>query len=252
MSAPSDTLNCLLCPEDVDAASLDATLAVVASTLAIPPLEYRIDDTGGIHRIAGPGSWLIERIDAGEPALLCNGDEQQLVSIDISILQPRYVPRNGRLAEVWLRIPNRPELAKHAYPLIRLLGPAVRAYWGHISPVGVGGEILRRYAALSSTALPPGALVIGILTHVPHPAIPALIGWVNYWSAETCQLVDFSPTAPQSRVFQHVVACEGGGVALQLTAAPLDLENPEHIAALEAAYDAFPAIHRAAGSHVTT
>lgn len=73
----------------------------------------------------------------------------------------------------------------------------------------------------------PAALAIGAFPAVPVPG-----------RAGSTQEPDGNRSWPE------VLPCTGGGAALQLTMDPLDLYRPEHMAALLAAYDAFPAISR--------
>jgi hypothetical protein len=76
---------------------------------------------------------------------------------------------------------------------------------------------------------------------------PSRLCWINYWPAETCRLVG-APDPSRDTFLHRAEPLPDGGWLWQLTADPTDLERPEHLAALLAAYDRFPAVgHRAEG-----
>jgi hypothetical protein len=74
------------------------------------------------------------------------------------------------------------------------------------------------------------------------PEIPHYLGWLNYWSAASARTIGFPDPARDAELLTRARRTESGGWVVQLTDAPLDLDNPAHLDALKRAYDRFPAI----------
>jgi hypothetical protein len=74
------------------------------------------------------------------------------------------------------------------------------------------------------------------------PLLPWRLGWLNYWSKETAARVGFPVTENDKGPFAEVRALTDGAWLLRLTKEPLDPSRPDHLAALRAAYERFPAI----------
>jgi hypothetical protein len=141
-----------------------------------------------------------------------------------------------------VKFPDTPEFAPHAPDLVRALGPAARAFRIMLSPSNTAVSILE---GAGRSGPPPRS---GISSEGNSPsAIPRYFGWINYWSAESCRLLEFSPEDPRAALFAKVTPIEGHGLMLHLTDEPLDLGRPDHLAALTAAYHVFPAIDHARG-----
>ncbi|MGL4596894.1 MAG: DUF5953 family protein [Bacteroidia bacterium] len=64
---------------------------------------------------------------------------------------------------------------------------------------------------------------------------------INIWSSYICNQVDFIPEKHAS-LFEIAELLENGAWWLQLTIDPLDVEIPEHLARLRAAYEALPKV----------
>lgn len=76
---------------------------------------------------------------------------------------------------------------------------------------------------------------------IPREAfVPKLFTWVNYWSKETAEYIDWSED--KSELFYHIEHTEDGGLILQLTEQPLTMNLTDHQDALRNAYLAFPKI----------
>ncbi|QAT84603.1 hypothetical protein EJ065_3034 [Corallococcus coralloides] len=76
----------------------------------------------------------------------------------------------------------------------------------------------------------------------PTPEIPYYLGWLNYWSAAAAQAIGFPDPARDSELLSRARRTASGGWVVQLTDAPLDLDNPAHLDTLLRAYERFPEI----------
>jgi hypothetical protein len=80
-----------------------------------------------------------------------------------------------------------------------------------------------------------------------HPArakgldikIPDVIGWVNYWSPETCEILGFPNSATDERLLQLSHRTVRGAWLVKLTEEIFDVTRPEHVETLEWAYRRF-------------
>jgi hypothetical protein len=86
-----------------------------------------------------------------------------------------------------------------------------------------------------------GLPIVKIPQFLNGPDIPFFIGWINYWSENTVEIVEFNQ-AKDSDLFYKIQHTDNGGIILQLTEEPLDLEIPEHLAALKKVYERFPKV----------
>lgn len=77
----------------------------------------------------------------------------------------------------------------------------------------------------------------GVLT---HSAQPQILGWLNYWSAATCEYLGFPDEKRDAALLAHSYRTPAGAWLVRLTAEPLDVSRDDHVAALSAAYARFP------------
>lgn len=74
---------------------------------------------------------------------------------------------------------------------------------------------------------------------LPHRAQPQILGWLNYWSAETCDYVGFPDPARDEALLAHSYRTPAGAWLVKLGADPLDLKRDEHVTLLREAYARF-------------
>lgn len=210
-------------------------LAAIEATLPTAPLVYQTEASGRIQAVDAPGAWFADRLAGQAPALLCNGNEDEYVSLMAVGMAPALVSGGGPLVQVVVNVPEYPGFVERVPEVVRAFGPAAGAHWG-VDTLGKAGFAIAKGAgrASSDSAL-PGPRALSAL-------VPGRLGWVSYWSQETCRLLGFSPEDGRASMFARVSPVPGRGVVLQLTDDMLDLARPVHLAKLRAAYDAFPAI----------
>ena len=111
-------------------------------------------------------------------------------------------------------------------------------------PNGVASEVAKQFRhSMDQPHVPPRGLpVLNLPKHLRSPEIPHYLGWLNYWSAATAQAIGFPDPARDAELLTRARHTPSGGWVVQLTDAPLDLDNPVHLDALKRAYERFPAI----------
>jgi hypothetical protein len=102
--------------------------------------------------------------------------------------------------------------------------------------------------AVPSRASPGAGVLGGVPTLAELPRLspradalaqavtPAAIGWLNYWSSATAAFLGWNDSAPPAGASRT----PAGAWLWRLTPDPLDLERPDHAAALVDAYRSFP------------
>jgi hypothetical protein len=125
------------------------------------------------------------------------------------------------------------------------LGTALGAYWGVATPFAAAAKIGTQVRPPGSDRRPPPGLPqLSPIGDLAGPAVPQKLGWLNYWSAETAQLLGFPDPARDAEWLSRAQKLENGAWLLSLTDEPLHLEETEHLAALIAAYARFRQVGR--------
>jgi hypothetical protein len=73
-----------------------------------------------------------------------------------------------------------------------------------------------------------------------HRAQPRELGWLNYWSAETCEYLGFPDPERDRDLLAHSYQTPGGGWLVKICPDPLDLDRPDHLALFAELYQRFP------------
>jgi hypothetical protein len=216
----------------IDVLAIDTALSAMNECLPTRPLIYQIAGGGALRKVPEPALYAYEEMSTKNHGHLCNGQEDSPVTLTAQYVEARHVPDGQPLLDLMITVPQTPAFLDRGTRFLQTLCPAIDALFGEASAPQTGGRIARDF--------------VGVWKEALSAAVPVLIGWLNYWSAETCHLLAFDLDGPKQRLFTEAHPCHGGGVVLRLTEDPLDLDRPEHLAALMAAYDAFPVIPRKA------
>jgi len=128
--------------------------------------------------------------------------------------------------------------------LLDAVAEGARAFWGHATPFNAGVEIAEQTSpTLEGPPRPPRGLpALKLPEKIRSPEIPHRLGWLNYWSAAAAKAIGFPDPARDAELLSRARRTESGGWVVQLTDAPLDLDNPAHLDALKRAYERFPEI----------
>jgi hypothetical protein len=184
-----------------------------------------------------------DRTDGGFP-FLCNDDDSHPVSL-FGLENPNGLYAGGPpYFEVHASLPSHAAGLAAAADVLAAVGEGARAYWGHATPSNATVEISRQTIdPVRKPGVPPRGLpALRFPDSIRAPAIPHNLGWLNYWSAAAARALGFPDPARDSELLSRARRTATGGWVVQLTDAPLDLDNPAHLNALLRAYERFPEI----------
>jgi hypothetical protein len=131
-----------------------------------------------------------------------------------------------------------------AADVLEAVAESARASWGHATPSSAGLDIARQTKNWAANPQPPprGLPALKLPWDIRSPEIPHRLGWLNYWSAAAARAIGFPDPARDAELLSRSRRTATGGWVVQLTDAPLDLDNPGHLDTLKRAYERFPEI----------
>ena len=131
-----------------------------------------------------------------------------------------------------------------AADVLAAIGEGARAFWGRATPFNAAVEISRQTIdPVRKPGVPPRGLpALRFPDYIRAPEIPHYLGWLNFWSAAAARAIGFPDLARDADLLSRARRTASGGWVVQLTDAPLDLDNPTHLDALLRAYERFPEI----------
>jgi hypothetical protein len=213
---------------------------------ALPGLRLEWEVGKGGHPIALPqrDAWLVERTQDGGFPLLCNGDERYPVTVNGRGKSGLLSPGGQPLSEVYAELPLDEPVIASAAAVLEGVAEGARAFWGRATPEGAALDIAYQTAPTREGPPSPrrGLPALKLFKHIRSPEIPYYLGWLNYWSAAAAQAIGFPDPARDAELLTRARRTPSGGWVVQLTEAPLDLDNPAHLDALKRAYERFPMI----------
>ena len=213
---------------------------------AFPGLRLRWTTSEQDNLIAVPNrdAWVAsDRTDGGFP-FLCNDDDAHPVSI-FGLENPNGLSAEGPPHfEVHASLPAHAAGLAAAADVLAAVGEGARAYWGHATPSNATVEISRQTTdPVRKPGVPPRGLpALRFPDYILTPEIPHHVGWLNYWSDAAARAIGFPDPSRDAGLLSRARRTATGGWVVQLTAAPLDLDNPAHLDALKRAYERFPEI----------
>ncbi|RKG70727.1 hypothetical protein D7V80_03965 [Corallococcus sp. CA054B] len=207
-------------------------------------LSWSISDEGRFIPLAQRDAWIAQEQPTRGMPLLCNGDEQHLVTLT-GWESPAGVSA-GRQAQFqvhakWRREPSGITVAT---AVLAAVAEAAHAFWGHVTPSGTASDIaLQTSPTVGGPPKPPRGLpALKLPEALRAPEVPHRLGWLNYWSAASARLLGFPDATRDAELLTRSQRTTSGGWIVQLTDAPLDLDDPTHLDALLRAYARFPGI----------
>ncbi|WP_163988451.1 DUF5953 family protein [Pyxidicoccus caerfyrddinensis] len=207
-------------------------------------LEWRVTERRRLAALPQRDAWLTEEATRGEFPMVCNNDERYPVMIS-GRHRSAYVSPGGRpQLQVHAKLPLDAAVITAAADVLEAVAEGARAFWGHATPDGASGNIAEQIApTLEGPPSPPRGLpALKLFEHIRSPEIPYYLGWLNYWSAAAAQAIGFPDPSRDADLLTRARGTPSGGWVVQLTDAPLDLDNPAHLDALKRAYERFPEI----------
>ncbi|HYO55464.1 DUF5953 family protein [Archangium sp.] len=207
-------------------------------------LEWRVTERRRLAALPQRDAWLVERIEDGGFPLLCNGDESYPVTISGRGRSGLFSPGGQDQFEVHARLPLDEPVIASAAVVLEGVAEGACALWGRATPDDAEGDIA--YQTAPTLQGPPsprrGLPALKLFEHIRSPEIPYYLGWLNYWSPAAAEAIGFPDPARDAELLSRSRRTATGGWVVQLTDAPLDLDNPAHLDALKRAYERFPEI----------
>ncbi|MFY2557361.1 DUF5953 family protein [Corallococcus terminator] len=207
-------------------------------------LEWRLSKGGRPIALPQRDAWLVENtVDGGFP-LVCNGDASYPVTVNGGE-RPGLLSSGGQAQfEVYAELPLDASVIVAAAAVLEGVAEGAGAMWGRATPDDAALDIA--YQTAPTLEGPPsprrGLPALKLFEHLRAPEIPAYLGWLNYWSAAAAKAIGFPDPARDAELLTRARRTASGGWVVQLTDAPLDLDIPAHLDALERAYERFPEI----------
>ncbi|RKG96713.1 hypothetical protein D7V97_35205 [Corallococcus sp. CA053C] len=223
------------------------TLAVVRGMEQALPglrLKWEVGEGGRLIELPQRDAWLVEATTRGKLPLLCNGDESYPVTVAGRGRSGRLSPGGQPQLHVHAELPLDASVIAAAGEMLEHVGEGAHAFWGHATPDAAALDIA--YQTAPTLEGPPsprrGLPALKLFDHIRSPEIPFYLGWLNYWSAAAAKVIGFPDPARDSEVLKRARRTASGGWVVQLTDAPLDLDNPTHLDTLKRTYERFPEI----------
>jgi hypothetical protein len=220
--------------------------AVHAMERALPgmKLDWEVSKEGRLIALQHRDARLADAARRGQFLFLCNGDERAPMTISglrrPASTRPGGQPQLQVHADLTL---DEPHLGL-ATAVLAGVADGLRAFWGHVSPEHFGLELAEQLirSANGSARSPRGLPILKSPDEIAPPEIPYYLGWLNYWSAAAARAIGFPDPDRDVEWLSRSRRTATGGWIVQLTDAPLDLDNPAHLDALLKAYERFPVI----------
>jgi hypothetical protein len=207
-------------------------------------LEWRLSKSGRPIALPQRDAWLAENtVDGGFP-IVCNGDASYPVTVNGGERPGLLSPGGQAQFEVYAELQLDKSVIAAAAAVLEGVAEGARALWGRATPDDAAGDIA--YQTAPTLQGPPsprrGLPALKLFEHIRSPEIPYYLGWLNYWSAAAARAIGFPDPARDAELLSRSRRTATGGWVVQLTDAPLDLDNPTHLDALKRAYERFPEI----------
>ncbi|MBN8228746.1 hypothetical protein JYK02_14655 [Corallococcus macrosporus] len=207
-------------------------------------LESGVTEARKIAILPRRDEWLAKATTRREFPLVCNGDERFPVMISGLLTPAAQSPARQPLLDVQAELPLVPAVITVAANVIEAVADGVRAFWGHATPEGAALDISYQTApTLQGPPAPRRSLpALKLFEHIRSPEIPYYLGWLNYWSAAAAKAIGFPDPTRDAELLSRARRTASGGWGVQLTDAPLDLDNSAHLDTLKRTYERFPEI----------
>jgi hypothetical protein len=207
-------------------------------------LEWRVTERRQLAALSQRDEWLAESAARGKFPLVCNGDVSYPVTISGLMKPASESPGGQALLDVHAKMPLDAAVIAAAGDALEYVAEGTRAFWGRATPNGSALDIAKQMApTLEGPPSPPRGLpALKLFEHIRSPEIPYYLGWLNYWSVAAARAIGFPDPARDAELLKRARRTGSGGWVVQLTDAPLDLDNPAHLDALKRAYERFPEI----------
>ncbi|NOK14291.1 DUF5953 family protein [Corallococcus exercitus] len=209
-------------------------------------LAWTLSNDGQLVPLPQRDEWVAHgRRDGPGIPLVCDGGNSSS-RVTLSGWERPAGSSPGRLGlfEVHAEMPSNATGIAAAAAVLEGLGECARAFWGHVSPEGVTVTVAEQFRHPEDEPhLPPRGLPpLKLPWERSAPEIPFHLGWLNYWSAAAARAIGFPDPSRDAELLSRARRTATGGWVVQLTEAPLELDDPAHLDTLKRAYARFPKI----------
>ncbi|MFL5344787.1 MAG: DUF5953 family protein [Hyalangium sp.] len=221
-----------------------ATVHAMEHALPGLRLGWTISDEGQFIPLPQRDAWVAQgKSDGGFP-LLCNADENCLITLTGYGNSARLSPGRQALLDIHADWPLEVGGLSAAEEVLVGIAQGAQAFWGEVTPDAAAGDIADQTCdPVRKPVVPPRGLpALKLFDDIRSPEIPYYLGWLNYWSAASARILGFPDPARDADLLTRSRRTATGGWVVRLTEAPLDLDNPSHLDAFMRAYQRFPEI----------
>lgn len=214
---------------------------------AFPGLQlgWAISDEGKLVQLPQRDAWVGQEMPEGEGfPLVCNGDEGFRVTLHGMEIPARSGPGGHPVFDIHAHLPLDTAGVAAAANSLEAIAECSLAFWGHATPFKAGVEISRQtvHPHRKPGTPPRGLPALKLREDIRSPEIPHHLGWLNYWSEAAARAIGFPDPVQDADLLLRARRTVVGGWIVQLTDAPLDFDNSDHVEVLQRAYERFPAI----------
>lgn len=213
---------------------------------ALPGLRlgWEVDKAGRAIPLPQREAWLAEAASRGKFPMICNGDENNPVTLSGMRRSASASPGGQHQLQIRAKLPMGPAAITAARDVLEAVAAGAHAFWGHLTPDDAALDITYQIAPTLEGPPSPrrGLPSLKLFEHIRSPEIPYYLGWLNYWSASAAQAIGFPDPARDTEWLSRARRTATGGWVVQRTDAPLDLNSPAHLNTLKRAYERFPEI----------
>ena len=223
-----------------------ALVRAMETALGGARLDWTISDDGELVRLSRREAWIAQgRAEGPGLPLVCNGGtESSLVTVYGLQTSAASGPAGQPSFDIHADLPMDATHLAVIAEVLEAVARSANAYWGHVTPFNTTVEISRQttHPTRKPRTPPRGLPGLQFREYLRSPEIPHRLGWMNYWSAATARSLGFPDSSRDVDLLSRSRRTDTGAWVVQLTDAPLDLDQPLHLEALLCAYDRFPEI----------
>lgn len=213
---------------------------------ALPGLSlgWTMSREDGLVPLSQRDEWVEQKGSGGELPFLCNDSDDHAVTIggwEITMGRPPGAQPQLQIHSV---LPREEAAIAAARAVLEAVAEGAQAVWGHLTPGDVMLVIAEQMGQKRRGSLNPprGLPALGRPDALATPEIPHCLGWLNYWSAAAARAIGFPDSSRDAELLSRSRRTATGGWVVQLTDAPLDLDNDTHLETLRRTYERFPRV----------
>jgi hypothetical protein len=207
-------------------------------------LDWTVSEDKQLVHLPQRDAWFAQARRARGLSFICNSDESYPVTMGALEIPAPFCPGGQPLLDIHADLPLEQAVIASAAELLEAISEGAQALWGQATPFAAALEIVRQTSrTLEGVPSPPRGLPpLKRGKDIHSPEIPHRLGWLNYWSADAAGAIGFPDPSRDTDLLSRSRRTATGGWILQLTDAPLDLDDPAHLSALLQTYERFPKI----------